>query len=1048
MLIKLVESSVRNPLWVSIFILLTIVVGVRSALQLPIDAVPDITGVQVMVYTKTGAMDPEQVETTVTYPLESELSGIQNVEEIRSLTKYGLSQINIIFEESMDLYFARQLVAERLQGAISSIPEGLKPSMGAATTGLGEVVMYTVKAKEGSELASRPRDERLRYLRTVQDWQIARELRTVPGVAEVDSNGGFSRAIYIHFNPGRLYAEGIGPVGLAETLSSVGTNEGGGYIEQNNRRLIVRSDSRFRSVSQIRSFPVRIHSIGGSVQLGELAQVEEGNLPRVGAATDNGEEAVLGTVLMRNGANSREVAVKSLEKIRSLGLPPDVEIDVLYSRSYLVNETVKTVATNLAEGGFLVILVLLLIAGNLRAAILVSTAIPLSMLFALTGMDQLGISANLLSLGAIDFGLIVDGSVVVIENILRKMEEDPERVVSEGRRPVIIEAVKEVAGPVTAGLSIIMIVYVPILLLTGIEGKMFRPMAVTVLLALAASLAIAFLVMPSIAALVIKIPKEHKSPLFAKIRSAYEPVLELTLTKTKYFLAGTLAFSAICFILFFTLPSEFVPNLDEGDLVIGVTRNADISLPEAQRQQSILENEILKFKEVQHIFSRTGTPESATDPMGIHLTDTFVILNKNYDEWPETENGRRRTKSELFEAIAEMAAQIQPESELSPTQPIEMRFNEMLEGSRADLSLRIFGPDLSVLLKNIDGAKEIISEMEGVDEVAEDALTALRSSPVLDFQPIPGQMAYWGVSGAVVTDAFHAAMAGQEISYLYEQDRRFPVILRMNQDARNSSESVQKLPVDLPEGGVVAFQDIAKLTVTDQVTTIARYNSKRYSGLAIYLKPEANVLSFVEEANRKVTEGLDLGSNYHLEWAGQYKNLQRARARFAVILPLTLFLIFLILYSSLRNLRQSFLVLLCIPLAVTGGILLLWIRSIPFSVSASVGMIALSGIAILNGTVLVNFFNQLRQDGYTIAEAVREGTLIRLRPVLMTALVAGLGFVPMALNTGTGAEVQRPLATVVVGGLITSTILTLLILPSLYEKTERFFMSKKNGSTP
>ena len=1033
---RLIEFSLKNPVWVLFLLSLLGLLGLQSAVKLPVDAVPDITGVQVMVATRTGAMDPEEIETTVTYPIEAELAGIQDVKEIRSITKYGLSQVNVIFDDTMDVYFARQLIAERLQSVAASLPEGMKPEMGAVTTGLGEVVMYSVEAKPGTELASRSEEDRLRYLRTIQDWVIRPVLKTVPGVAEVDSNGGFQKAIFISFDPAKLIAQGIGPVALAQLLQESGMNRGGGYIELNNRRVIVKNNARFKSIDEMKAFPVRIHAIGSPEQLSDLASVAEGNRPRVGSATHNARETVLGTILMRTGANSRTVAHDSIEKIKAIKLPPDVKVEVLYARSFLVDATIQTVAKNLIEGGILVIIVLLLIAGNFRAALIVSAAIPISMLAALMGMEEMGISANLMSLGAIDFGLIVDGSVVVIENILRKMEEEPEAVAERGKAQVILEAMKEVSGPVITGLSIIMIVYVPILLLTGIEGKMFRPMAITVLLALLASLVIALLVMPALALLFLKQPKPHKASLFSYISNGFEPVLRFAVEHPYQMTGASVGVFALSVALFFTLGANFLPEFDEKDLVIGLTRNADISMDSTLHQQKESEKAIMQFPEVDTVFSRIGTPESATDPMGIHLADTFVILKKNKSDWPDRIDGRPYTKTELYRSISDAIERSAPGQEHSPTQPIAMRFNEMLEGSRADLSLRIYGPDLMSLMQYIQKSEEILRGINGVAEVSADALTALRQSPVLEFRPDPRDMTYWGIGSAGIGQAFEIAMAGYELAYFYEQDRRFPIILRMRDDYRNDMQRAAKLPVDLPDGGVVPLTDVARLQLMDQVTTIARINSKRYSSLAIYIQ-DRDIQSVVEEADARIREELKLPDDYTIEWAGQYKNLERARLRILMIVPLTLVLIFLLLFQSLKNVRQTLLVLSCIPMAISGGILLLWARSIPFSVSASVGMIALSGIAILNGTVLVNFFNQLREEGHSVLDAVFRGTLIRLRPVLMTGLVAGLGFIPMAFNSGTGSEVQRPLATVVVGGLITATFLTLLIVPSLYYRLEK-----------
>ncbi len=1034
--------ALKNPLWVLFLVLLASLFGVNAVLKLPVDAVPDITGIQVMVQTKTGAMDPEQSEALVTYPIEVELAGIQDVREIRSITKYGLSLVSVIFEDDADLYLSRQLIAERLQGLSGSLPEGIDPRLGPISTGLGEVFMYAVKARPGTPLASMPEEDRLRYLRTVQDWVIRPAMKTVPGVAEVDSNGGYLKGIFIEFHPDRMRQSGLGPAALASALQDVGMNSGGGYIEPGMRRILVRSDARFRTIEEIRHYPIRPYAVGPTPRLQDLASVRDGSLPRVGAATENGEETVLGTVLMRIGANSREVARQSEEKLASIVLPEDVEVEVLYSRSELVNATIATVEKNLIEGSVLVIVILLLLLGNLRAAIIVSMTIPLSMLIALTGIEEMGISANLMSLGAVDFGLIVDGAVVMIENIVRKMEEDPERLHRDGKFTIISEALREVTAPVVTGVLIIIVVYIPILGLTGVEGKMFRPMAITVLLALATSLLLALFVMPVLALLFLKVPRHSQSRLTTWIQRIYTPVLDFSLRRGVVLTITSFVIFLTSLFIFSRMGSEFLPDLDEQDLVIGMVRAPDISLEEMVKRQKHAEKIIREFEEVETVFSRIGTPESATDPMGINFADCFVILKKDRNQWPVVEElSRRRTKGELITAITRRLSQ-EPDlagDEYSPTQPIAMRFNEMLEGSRADASLRIFGPDLTKLMEFIEIAEQTLSpdRMPQVREIGQDELSALRRTPLLDFKPNPEKMNRWGLNSSDIQTGFQYAMAGTEIGSFYEADRRFPIILRMNDRWRENIALASRFPLDLPEGGVISFSDVAGFHFTEQVSTISRIDSRRYAGLSIYLA-DRDLEGFIQKADAALQEQLNLPEGYHIEWAGQYKNLERARNRMLIIIPVTFFLIFILLLQNVKDLPQTLLILLGIPLATTGGILLLWMRGIHFSVSATVGLIALSGIAVLNGTVLVNFFNQLRQSGYELYEAVHHGTLTRLRPVLMTALVAGLGFLPMALNTGAGAEVQRPLATIVVGGLFTSTILTLLILPYLYLRLESY----------
>jgi cobalt-zinc-cadmium resistance protein CzcA len=1041
MLHRLQTFAMKNPLWILFLVLLFILFGANAITKLPVDAVPDITGIQVMVQTKTGAMDPEQSEALVTYPIEVELAGIQDVREIRSITKYGLSLVTIVFEDHADLYLSRQLIAERLQGLQGSLPDGIDPKLGPISTGLGEVFMYAVKAKPGTPLASMQVEDRLRYLRTVQDWVIRPAMKTVPGVAEVDSNGGYLKGVFIEFHPDRMRQNGIGPATLADALQNVGLNSGGGYIEPDMRRVLVRSDARFRTIDEIRHYPIRPYAVGPTPRLDELADVRDGSLPRVGAATENGDETVLGTVLMRIGANSRDVARESETKLSTIPLPEDVQVEILYSRTELVNATVATVEKNLVEGGILVIVILLLLLGNLRAAIIVSLAIPLSMLIALMGMEEMGISANLMSLGAVDFGLIVDGAVVMIENIVRKMEEDPDRLRREGKFTIIADALREVTAPVVTGVLIIIVVYIPILGLTGVEGKMFRPMAITVLLALAASLVLALFVMPVLALLFLKEPKHTQSKLTEWIHRLYTPVLNFSLRRGRILTGASLGLFVISLFIFSRLGSEFLPDLDEQDLVVGMVRSPDISLTEMVKRQAHAEKVIREFEEVETVFSRIGTPESATDPMGINFADCFIILKKDRDAWPVIEElGRRRTKNELFDAISKRLSLEEDLAgdEYSPTQPIAMRFNEMLEGSRADASLRIFGPDLSKLMEYVQIAEEALSpeQMPQVREVGQDELSALRRTPLLDFKPDPEKMNRWGLNSRDIHVGFQYAMAGEEIGSFYEKDRRFPIVLRMQDRWRENIGLASRFPLDLPEGGVIGFRDVASFQFTDQVSTISRIDSRRYAGLSIYLE-DRDLEGFIKKADADLRSKLNLPKEYHIEWAGQYKNLERARNRMLIIIPFTFFLIFILLLQNVKDLLQTLLILVGIPLATTGGILLLWMRGITFSVSATVGLIALSGIAVLNGTVLVNFFNQLRKEGYELYEAVHHGTLTRLRPVLMTALVAGLGFLPMALNTGVGAEVQRPLATIVVGGLFTSTVLTLLILPYLYLALER-----------
>jgi cobalt-zinc-cadmium resistance protein CzcA len=1038
MFIAILNKILENRLWILGSFLLLSIFGAVQMKTLPIDAVPDITNVQVMINTKTGALDPERIEKAVTYVIETEMSGLPGLEDIRSLSKYGLSQVTLVFKDGTDLYFIRQQVAQRLQNLTDHLPEGVSPELAPITTGLGEVVMYTVEAKPESDLAKQPKQKRLLYLRTIQDFVVRPELKKIAGVAEIDSSGGFRKEIHVNADIRAMDRFGITFDDLFKKLQTLGDSYGGGYIQAEGKQIIVRSSSHLTDLNSLGMIPVKVNYRGQPVRLRDVAGIREDHTQRLGAATSEGHEAVLGTALMYIGSNSRQVAEDVVRGINELKLPDDVEVKIAYSRSFLVNATIKTVAKNLAEGAALVVLVLLLLLGNTRAAFTVAVAIPISMLFAIIGMKFFGISANLMSLGAIDFGLLVDGSVVMIENLLRHLEEhpSPRGLIWTERIRLVVESAREVIKPVCLGLFIIMLVYVPILSLQGIEGKMFHPMALTVLMALAAGLLVAVILMPVLGLLFLNPPKggSKSSRVFEAISRAYEPVLNWSLRRRGTVVAGTSVFALLCFFLFTRLGSDFIPQLDEGDLVLGLVRDTSISLDESVNQQEKAEKIIRSFSEVENVFSRMGTPESATDPMGVNFADTFVILKKDHSQWPEVEiDGKRRprNKRELTEAISERIEKELPGHEVSPTQPIAMRFNEILEGSRADVALRIFGPDLDRLITYIDQSKEVLEKIPGVAEAEMDALTALRKSPVMNINLDYGSMAKLGVSLQEANSTLMMAMGGIQVGNFYEQDRRFPVVLHLAEELREKPEEIAKIPLGLSAGGSVPLSSIAKFDQTEQVTTIARSFGKRYAALSIFLQGR-DVGGFVGEAKAKVESNVKLEPGYSLDWGGQFKNMERARWRLLLIIPITLILIFIFLLRDFESLRQTFLVYASIPLAVTGGILALYIRGIPFSISAAVGFIALLGIAILNGMVLVDFINQLRAKGESVRTAVIRGAKVRLRPVVMTALVAGLGFVPMALNTGLGAEVQRPLATVVIGGIMSSTLLTLLLLPTLY----------------
>lgn len=1030
-MINILNHALHNRFWVFLTVTVIIISGIWAMSLLSIDAVPDITNIQVVINSKTGAMDPEQIEKGVTRPIEIEMAGIPGITEIRSLSKYGLSQVTMVFEDGTDIYHARQLVSERLQNIRATLPKDVRTELGPISTGLGEIFMYTLVAKEGSELAKMNETQRLIYLRTVQDYIIKPELKKVSGVADVDSNGGYAKEIHINLDFNKMHYHNISTFQLTENLEGIGTNTGGGYIQLNGKQIIVRSSGQVAKLSIIENIPVKLNFWGNPVYLKDIAKVRVDYSQRLGAASYNGTEAVLGTVLMRTHANSREVSIESAKKITEIELPKDVEIKTLYNRSFLVNSTVHTVATNLAEGAALVIIVLLLIIGNLRASILVALAIPLSMGMAFIGMKMLDISANLMSLGAIDFGLLVDASIVMVENYLHEMKDSPKEKWNSlaYRTELMLQSGSKVLRPVVLGLSIIILVYIPILFLDGIEGKMFKPMALTVIIALTSSLFLAVMIIPALTVLFVK-----KTPddviFFRWIEKIYRASIFHAMNHRMYYLIGGLVFLIFSFGLFFRLGSDFIPQLDEGDLVIGLVRSTDISIDDSVEYQKEAEKIIKNFKEVSHVFSRLGTPESATDPMGINFADTFVILNKDKSEWPKI-NGKSRTKKELFNAIRKSLEEKTIKQEISDTQPIEMRFNEILEGSRADITMRIIGPDLDRLMEYVEKAKGILSKIPGADSIEEDALTALKRSPVLNIKMNYDKLSYYGIELSRANEILEIAMSGYELGAFNEKDLQFPIIIHLDENYRNSIEQIKNIPVALPEGGYIRLSDIADITNADQVTTIARVYSKRYAAVSIYIAGR-DIKSFVDEAKEKIESQLKMEDSYHVYWGGQFKNLQKAQDRLGIIIPAILFIIFFILLRTFNNLKETLLIYLSIPFSMTGGVIALAIRDINFSVSSSIGFIALSGIAILNSMVLMNWYNNAKDDFTDIKEIAVQGAIARLRPVIMTALVASLGFIPMAFNTGMGSEVQRPLATVVIGGLVTSTLLTLIYIPILF----------------
>ena len=1046
MLGKIIEFSIRQRALVLLATLALVGVGAYSFTRLPIDAVPDITNVQVQINTNVSALSPVEVEQQITFPIEWSMGGLPRLEEVRSLSKYGLSQVTVIFEEGTDIYWARQLVAERLSEARESLPAGLaEPQMGPISTGLGEIYMWSVEATgpraDGSEYS--PQD-----LRTIQDWIVRPQLRTAPGVTEVNSIGGYEKQFHVTPDPAGLMAYGLSFRDIILAIAENNANAGGGYIEHAGEAYLVRATGLITSEDDIRNIIVKSDD-GVPVCVRDVATVQVGRELRTGAATRDAQEVVIGTAMMLLGANSRIVSESVHDRMQDVAksLPENVEIRTLYNRTYLVDATLRTVKTNLFEGAVLVIVVLLLLLGNLRAALIVACAIPLSMLFAVTGMVRSEVSANLLSLGAVDFGIIVDGSVVFVENIVRRASEEQEhkgrRLNKAERLSIISEAGRQVASPTMFGVLIIMIVYLPILTLTGIEGKMFRPMAAVVLLALAGALILTFTFVAAACAVLLRGRfAEKESVLIRWTKAGYRPSLAAALRFRWVTVGIAVAILAATGLLASRLGSEFVPKLGEGALAVQPARIPSIGITTSIDMQREVER-VLREEfpdEIASIFARTGTAEIATDPMGPNVSDTYLMLT------PRSEWTRASTQEELAEEVEEALSSI-PGQNFEISQPIELRFNELISGVRSDIAVKVFGDDLDLLLEAGGRIAAVLQEIPGASDVKVEQVSGLS---VLTVDVDREWIARYGLNVSDVQEVVSIAFGGEEAGTLYEGDRRFPIVVRLPEQLRGRVDLVRQLPIPLPAPGEVALasaeqsmpglgggiryvplEAVATVDVAEGPNQISRENAKRR------LVVQANVRgrdlgSFVADAQEQIDAQVDLPEGYYITWGGQFENLAKARQRLVVVVPIALSLIFIMLFTAFGNARHALLVYTGVPLALTGGVVALWLRGMPFSISAAVGFIALSGVAVLNGVVMITFINQLRDAGKPMRDAVVEGSLARLRPVLMTALVASLGFVPMAVNTGMGAEVQRPLATVVIGGLISSTVLTLFVLPTLY----------------
>ena len=1038
MLHRLLEFSVRERVLVLLATLVLAGVGVWSALRLPVDAVPDITNVQVQINTAVPALAPEEIEKLVTFPLENEMAGLPGLTELRSLSKFGLSQVNLIFEDGTDIYRSRQLASERLQTVMDELPAGLTPKLAPISTGLGEIYYYVVDYADGATNKPATREEQLMELKLVHDYLIKPRLRSTPGLAEVNSQGGHEKQIVVQPNPDKLKSVGMSFGEIAGSIGENVENAGGSVIQLGGEQVVVRAAGRVQSAEDIGNLPLKFGSRATPLRVRDVAEVVTGKAVRTGAATYNGNEAVLGSALMLAGENSRIVARRVDDKLKEIQrkLPAGVRIIPVYDRTVLVDRTIHTVETSLFEGAVLVVVVLLVMLGNWRAALIVALAIPLSLLLAVTGMVQGRVSGNLMSLGAIDFGLIVDGAVVMVENIIRHLAERQRqlgRKLTAGERvhEVLISA-KEVASPMFFGVLIITVVYVPILALTGIEGKMFKPMAITVILALAGSLVLALTLMPALCSYLLGGSIREEDSLLVKLaKKCYEPVLRFSLRFRWGTVAAALGVFALAVFTFSRLGAEFVPQLDEGSFATHMIRTAsigiDASLAMQQRGEKVL---LEKFPEVDYVFSRLGTAEIASDPMGVNVADTYIMF-KPPEQWRQVDGGPISKEALADLMTAELGRHVPGEGHLF-SQPIEMRFNEILEGTRADIAVKVFGEDFAVIERIAGEAREILEKVPGAADVEFDALG---KSPLLEIVPRREAMARYNIHAAELNEVVHTALAGQEVGKLIDGNRRFDIVVRLDETLRERVDDLGRLPVRVDDGGLLTLGQVADFKVVEQVAAISREFNQRRAAILVNLRGR-DVESFVVEAQRRIAEQIELPEGCTIEFGGQFKNLIEARKRLGIVVPAALALIFTLIFMALGSLRQTLLVFLAVPLAVTGGVFALWLRGLPFSISAGVGFIALSGIAVLNGLMIITFFNQLRERGADLRKSVWDGSLLRLRPKLMTALVASLGFVPMAIAGGAGAEVQRPLATVVIGGIISSTFLTLVLLPTLYEWLE------------
>ena len=1040
MIERILRGSIHRRVFVMGAVLAMAAVGVYSFQKLAIDAVPDITNVQVQINTPATGYSPVEAEQRVTFPIETVMAGLPHLHHTRSLSRYGLSQVTVIFEDGTDIYFARQLVNQRIQEAKAKLPVGIVPTMGPISTGLGEIFMWTVNAGKDAQKPDGTAYDTI-DLREIQDWIIRPQLRMVKGVAEVNAIGGYVKQFHVTPYPDKLLSFGLTLQDVIIALERNNLNVGAGYIEKSGEQYLVRVPGQVADLDEIANIILGSRQ-GIPIRIKDVADVLIGKELRSGAATQNGEEIVLATALMLIGENSRTVSQAVADKLVEVNrtLPEGIVATPVYDRTDLVDKTIWTVATNLFEGATLVILVLFLFLGNLRAALITALVIPLSMLFTFSGMVANHVSANLMSLGALDFGLIVDGSIVIVENAIRRLAHEQTRLgrllTPAERFAVVFDASSEARRVLIYGELIIMVVYLPIFALSGVEGRMFHPMAFTVVIALVGAMILSITFIPAAIALFLsgKVA-EKESPVVAWAKKVYVPALAAAMNNKALTVTLTVVIVVLSGLLTTRMGSEFIPSLNEGDIALHAIRIPGTSLTTAVEMQDELEKTIKAFPEVDRVFSKIGTAEIATDPMPPSVADTFVIL-KPSSEWP----GPHHTKPQLVAAIEKAVREV-PGNNYEFTQPIQMRFNELLSGVRADVAVKVFGDDMDTLLAVGEEIEKVLDTIPGAADVRTEQISGL---PVLSIQMDRSKMARFGLNAVDVQDAVAISIGGRSAGTIYEGDRRFDLQVRLPESLRSDIETLERLPVRLPDStmgataapgtgvvGYVMLGEVANLEVVQGPNQVSRENGKRRIVVTANVRGR-DLGSFVEEAEALIAEKVQSPPGYWITWGGQFEQLISAAQRLQIVIPVALGLIFVLLYNMFGNVRDGLLMFSGVPFALSGGIVALWLRNIPLSISAGVGFIALSGVAVLNGLVMLAFIRDLRAQGMTLDEAIQTGALTRLRPVLMTALVAALGFVPMALATGTGAEVQRPLATVVIGGILSSTALTLLVLPILY----------------